>query len=136
MAAFFIGEWELVVAEEAGLDDDAHTHSGMVFFVGEEAFAVAVVVLEEEALVVALEEAVAYLENRVVVELPSAPFNQCDAETEAIVEGGEVHAGLVDAAVVKDVLIVFSVHDRNPHLAVDYKRRINHDVGSERHLVP
>lgn len=58
----------LVVAEDAGLDDDADAEHGVELFVVEQAFAVAVVVLEEEVLVVALEEAIVELDDGVVVE--------------------------------------------------------------------
>lgn len=48
----------LVVGEEAWLDHYPNADGGMELFVVQQALAVAVVVLKEEALVVALEEAI------------------------------------------------------------------------------
>ena len=47
-----------VVGEQAGLDDDAHAEHGVKFLVGEHSLAVTIVILQEQALVVAAEEAV------------------------------------------------------------------------------
>lgn len=74
-----------VVAEEAGFDDEADADGGVEFLVGKEAFAVAVVVLQEEELVVTLEDAVVELDGGVVVHLPAFAPDEVDGEAEASV---------------------------------------------------
>lgn len=67
-----------IIAEKFWLDDDADAELGMEFLVGKEAFAVAVVVLHEDILVVAGKDAVAELKGCVEVLFPAAAFGQDD----------------------------------------------------------
>ena len=126
----------LVVGEEGGFDDDAEAEGGVEFLVGEEAFAVAVVVLQEEVLVVAFEEAVVEVDDCVVVESPPATFDQRDGEAEASVAGVEGCAHLIDACVVEEVGVFVAVDDRNPEFGVDGDLGVNHDGAAERDAVP
>lgn len=125
-----------IVAEKAGFDDEADAEHGVEFLVGEEAFAVAVVVLQEEELVVAFEDAVVELDGGVVVKLPSFAFDEVYGQSEAPVLGVETGSNLIDAAVVENVLVLDSVDDRNPNLSVYHYLWIDHDASSHTDLVP
>ena len=103
----------------------------MEFVVIQQPFAVAVVILEEEILVIALEQTVVQLDDCIVVELEATAFHQGDAGAEALVGRIERHAGLVYAAIVEDVGVVFAVHERYPEFAVDHKLGIDYYVGAE-----
>lgn len=108
----------------------------MELLVVEEAFAIAVVVLEEQVLVVAAEEAVVEFDDGVVVERPAFAFHEGDGGAEATV-GGEVGgAYLIYAAVVEDVFVFGAVNDGYPEFAVNDEVGIDHDTASETYFVP
>ena len=108
----------------------------MELLVGEEPFAVTVVVLEEEILVVAFEDAVIELEDGVVVELPTFTFHQSDGASPSAVLRHEACAHLVDAGVVEDVAVLGAVDNRQPELSMDHYLWVDHDASSEADFVP
>ena len=61
-----------IVGEERGLDYDAYAQLGVELLIGKEAFAITIVILHEEILIVAFEEAIVELHDGVVIEFP--PF--------------------------------------------------------------
>lgn len=67
MATGFVMYRGSVIAEQARLDDDAYTHGGVKFLVGKKTFAIAVIELEKQTLIVALEQPVAYFKDGVVI---------------------------------------------------------------------
>lgn len=125
-----------IIAEKFWLDDDADAELGMEFLVGKETLAVAVVVLHEDILVVAREDAVAELKGGVVVLFPASALGQDDRRAPARVGRHEGCPHLIDAAVVKDVAVVLPVDYGNPEFAVNGYAGVNHDAAAERHLVP
>ena len=69
----------LVLAEPLGLDDEPDTDGGMKFTVGEQTFSVAVVILDEEILIVAREDAVVEFNGGVVVQIPAFALDEIDS---------------------------------------------------------
>lgn len=67
MATGFVMYRGSVIAEQARLDDDANTHGGVKFLIGKKTFAIAIVELEKQTLIVALEQPVAYFKDGIVI---------------------------------------------------------------------
>lgn len=115
----------LKIAEQLGLYDKSHPEHGMKFLEGKEPLSVAVVVLQEEVLVVAGKYAVVELDNGVVVHLPAPALDKCHSQAEALVERSERCAKLVYATIVEYILVLHAVDDRYPELAVDHDLGVN-----------
>lgn len=107
----------------------------MEFVVLEETLAVTVVILHEEKLVVALEDAVTEFDDGVVVGLPTLALDEGHRDIESL-GGCHRQSELVDTAVGEYVLVVHTVDDRYPEFRVDREARIKYYVASERDLVP
>lgn len=126
----------LVIAEQFRLDDEADADGRMEFLVGKEAFAIAVVVLDEEVLVVAGEDAVVEFNRSVVVQLPAFAFDKVDGESPSAVGRGHGRPDLIYAAIVEDVAVLRAVDDGYPRFGVDEQLRINHEASGDADAVP
>lgn len=125
-----------IVGEEGGFDYDAYAELGVEFVVVEQPFAVTVVVLEEEVLVLVVAEFPGELEDCVVVEVPAAAFYKYDRCVPSLVVGDVGCADLIYAAVTEYVIVVFSVDDWDPDFTVDAEVGVDDDVCAESDTVP
>ena len=119
-----------IVAEQLRLDNYAYAQLTVKFVVFEQAFAIAVIVLSEYELVVALPKAIAELNCGVVALAPTATFDQGDSGIETSIGAEKLQTHLIKAAVIKDVAVVFAVNDGYPSLAVHHKHGVYHHVGA------
>ena len=86
----------------------------MELFVVEQAFAVTVVILQIEELVVAFQYAERHIDDGVEIQVPALSFYKCHSEVETTVVGYGLETGLKYAGVFEYVLIVHAVDNRNP----------------------
>ena len=108
----------------------------MKLLVGEKTLAIAVIILEEEILVVALENAIVELDDGVIVEPPALALDQRHGRAKPLVARGKRGAYLIDAAIVEYVLVLHAVDYRYPEFAVHRDLRVDHDASAERDTVP
>ena len=78
-----------IVAEQARLDAETDTHGRVKLLERQQALAVTVVILQEQILIIALEDAVIKLYNGVIIEFPPLTLDQRDSRTETLVERSE-----------------------------------------------
>ena len=128
-------EW-LIVGEQCGLDDNAHSELCVEFLVGEQTLPVAVVILQEKILVVAWEYPVIKLYDRIFGGASSLALGEYHRGAEASVEGGERRAHLVYAAIIEYVFVFRAVDDGYPEFCMHLHLRPYDYVSSERYLVP
>ena len=109
----------------------------MILLVIHHALAVAVIVLQHDELVGIVVDAVAQLHDSVEVKgIPPLAFNQCHVEHPLAVVADGLEAGLVDAAVIKDVLVVLAVNDGNPIFGVRHEIGRDVSLAGNGYLVP
>ena len=125
-----------VVGEDAGLDDDAYAKHVVEFLVFEESFAIPVVLLGEQILVLAFEETIVQFDNGIVVERPPAPLHQNDSRAKTPVCGKELRTHLIYARIVENVAVFPAIDYGNPEFAVDHEVGVDHNTSSEGNFVP
>ena len=126
----------LIVTEQAWLYAEADADGGVKLLVGKKPLAITVVILEEEILVIALENAIVEFDDSIVVEPPALAFDQRHGRAESLIARGERGAYLIDAAIVENILVFHTVDNGYPELAVHRDLRVNHDASAERYTVP
>lgn len=125
-----------IVAEQLRLYNYAYAQLAMEFVVLEQAFAIAVIVLQKNELVVALPESVAEFDGCVVALAPAAALHQGDSGVETAIGAEELQPHLIKSAVIEDVAVVFAVNDWYPYFAVYHKHGVYHHVGAQGYFVP
>ena len=86
----------LEVGEEFRLDDESYSQAIVKSVVVKHAFAVAVVVLNEEVLILVFGEFPVEYYKRIEVEVPTLAFGEHDVPTETLVGRSDCHAALED----------------------------------------
>lgn len=109
-------------------------HAGE-FIIVQQAFAVAVVILEEKILVFVVVEFIAQFDACIEAQ-PGFSFGQDQSAVESAVVGTEIAGQLEDAFIFEQVFIIFSVDDRNPDLELCFPVFVQYHGGSQCHAVP
>ena len=99
----------------------------MELVVVDKVFAVAVVVLQEDVLVVLLVKAIIELDNGVETEVPALSLHECNSHSVALVATQHLYSVLEYTSVAQNVFVVLSVDDRNPVFSMNHKLRTDVD---------
>ncbi len=108
----------------------------MVFLVSEEAFAVAVVVLEKKKLVVTREDSIVEFRYDVVIMIPTFTFYECYSATETPVLRVETGTDLIYATIIEDITVFRAVDYGDPKFTVNHYLRVDHDASAQAKTIP
>lgn len=126
----------LKIAEKFRTDADTGADGGVMTVVLQQAFPVAVVVLNEEELIFAFGEAIAELHVDIVAENRAGTPRDCHGACETAIIGNELRTDRINPAIFQDILIVHSVDYRDPRFAVHHQVSVDEDTCGEGYLVP
>lgn len=107
----------------------------MKFIVIKQSLAIAVIVLEEEILILALENTESEV-NHEVTAAETMSRRHCDTAGEAPVVAYYLRAELPKAYILDKVAVVLAVDNRHPSLGMYHKIFGYEDVGRQSHTVP